>query len=82
MDDLITISKRPLELVKKLKTLGGCTLKGDGETEYYFGGDITRTKDPGGQRKTKLSAKTYIKKICDKIEQIFNTALRNYHSPF
>ena len=80
MDDLIIVSNGPLELVKELKPLGGCTLKGVGKPEYCLGGDITRTKGPRGQKKPRLSAKTYIKNICDKIEQTFNNKLRNQHS--
>ena len=62
--------------------MGGYTLKEVGGPEYYVGGDIKCNKSTGRQRKTKLSEKTFIKNICDKIKQIFNTTLRDYCSPY
>ena len=70
-----------MELINELKPLGCDTLKGVGWPEYYLGGNILLTRGQGRQKKTKLSAKTYtLEKKCDKVEHIFNTTLRNYHS--
>ena len=81
VDDLTIVNKDPMELIKELKDVGGCTLKYVGEPECYLGGDIERTRGKDGKRKTIISAKTYIKNICDKIERTFEKTLRNYHSP-
>ena len=81
VDDLIIVSKDPMKIIKELKVEGGYELKGEGEPEYYLGGDIIRHKTNDGKRKTVLSSKTYINNICEKVERIFEITLRNYHSP-
>ena len=70
---MYNVSKRPLELIKELKSLRGCTLKGVSEPDYYLGGDIIHTKGSVGQRKTKLSAKNAL--------NIFVTKLNKYATP-
>jgi hypothetical protein len=52
-------------------------LKGVGEPEYYSGMDLSRNQD----NVWSMSAKTYIKSICDKIELVCETKLKNYGSP-
>ena len=81
VDDLIIVSRNPMSVIEQLKQKGGYNLKGVGEPEYYLGGDILRSKANDGTRKTTISAKTYIKNICDKIEKLLHITLRNYHSP-
>jgi len=75
-DDVLVFSKNPLKILRGLEAL--FPLKGVGEPEYYLEGDIGTTKD--GKYRT-LSAKTYIKNCCDKIEKLYEVTLRNYGSP-
>ena len=75
VDDLLIIGKDPMAIIQALKKL--YPLKGVGSPEYYLGGDIMRGKD--GRLVT--SAKTYIKRICEKIEKVMEWKLRHYGSP-
>lgn len=81
VDDLIIISKDPMELIGKLKNEANYILKGVGEPEYYLGGDVRRIKNADGSKTTILSAKTYIKNVCDKIENLLEVRLRSYDAP-
>ena len=83
VDDLIVASKEPMKAMDEFKQIGGFKLKGVGEPEYYLGGDVEREKrnDKSEKYITKISARTYIKNVCDKIERVFNLTLKNYHSP-
>jgi len=82
VDDLIVASRDPMSVIEEVKTIGNFQLKGVGEPEYYLGGDIERKKRKDtGELYTKISAKTYITNICEKIERIFKIKLKNYHSP-
>ena len=69
--------------MEEFKEVGNFKLKGVGELEYYLGGDIERIAIKNKDQKmiTKISARTCIKNVCDKIERIFEITLRNYHSP-
>ena len=69
VDDLIIMARDPMNIIEKLKKISGYSLKGVGEPEYYLGGDIKREENGKGHKKTILSAKTYIKNICKKIEK-------------
>jgi len=70
-----------MEIIEALKNVGGFILKGVGEPEYYLGRDVdgSANLEKDGD-KTKLSAKTYIKNMVDRVEKEFNITLRNYHS--
>jgi len=83
VDDLIVASKEPMKAMDEFKQIGGFKLKGVGEPEYYLGGDVEREKrnDKSEKYITKISARTYIKNVCHKIERVFNLTLKNYHSP-
>ena len=82
VDDLIISSKNPMKIIDELKKVGNFKLKGVGVPEYYLGGNVDRAAklDKDGCR-TKISARTYILNVCEKIERVFNKQLRNYHSP-
>lgn len=81
VDDLIVIAKDAMAVLNEVKLKGKFDLKGVGKPEYYLGGDIYRSEDPASSIKTTMSAKTYLKNICDKIERVFGTTLRNYGTP-
>jgi len=81
VDDLIVIAKDVMAVLTEVKTKGKFDLKGVGKPEYYLGGDIYPSEDPNSLIKTAMSAKTYLKNICDKIERVFGTTLRNYNTP-
>ena len=82
VDDLIIASKNPMQIIEELKKVGSFELKGVGVPEYYLGGNIDRSVKPDKNGcRTKISAKTYIVNVCEKIERIFDTKLRNHHSP-
>ena len=81
VDDLLIMSKDPMAIIGELEKQ--YPLKGVGVPEYYLGGDISRVKNssaPGGSFRV-TSAKTYIKKVCDKIEPLMEWKLKNYGSP-
>ena len=77
-DDLLVFSKKPLVILRGLEAL--FPLKGVGEPEFYLGGDVSKSKH-GDQYQRSLAARTYIKNVCDKIEKLFETTLKNYGSP-
>ena len=77
-DDLLVFSKDPVKILRGLETL--YPLKGVGKPEFYLGGDVNMTKTARGISHT-FSARTYIKNVCDKIEKMFETTLKNYGSP-
>lgn len=81
IDDLIIISKDPMAVTRELKDIANYTLKGVGVPEYYLGGDIKREKGKDGRKHTTISAKTYIRNVCKKIEKLMDVQLKNYHSP-
>ena len=82
VDDLLIMSKDPMPIIKELETEYK-VLKGVGVPEYYLGGDISHQKHPMAPKGTFLttSAKTYIKKVCDKIEPLMEWKLKNFGSP-
>jgi hypothetical protein len=81
VDDLLIMSRDPMEIIKGLEK--DYKLKGVGAPEYYLGGDISRVKNPENPSETYLvtSARTYIEKVCDKVEKLMEWRLRNYGSP-
>ena len=78
VDDIIVIAKDAMSVLEEDKRKGKFDLKGVGKPEYYLGGDIYRSEDPNASIKSIISAKTYLKNICDKIERVFSSTLRNY----
>ena len=80
VDDLIIISKTPMEIIEDLKNKCGYTLKGVGVPEYYLGGDIRREKKKDDSAQTIVTAKTYIRNVCDMIEKLFEIQLQNVAS--
>ena len=61
-----------------LKTL--YPLKGVGRPEFYLGGDVNMAKTTKGYMHAFL-AWTYIKNVCEKIEKLYETSLKNYRLP-
>ena len=82
VDDLIIASREPIKIIEEVKKTGNFKFKGVGEPEYYLGGDIGRKKREDGLGYINiLSARTYIKNVCENIEKMFQITLKNYHSP-
>jgi hypothetical protein len=75
VDDILIYSKEPEEIIKILETL--YDLKGIGLPDYYSGADWSCDKDGD----ICLSAKTYVKNVCEKIEKLLDVKLKNYGSP-
>eukprot|EP00957_Ditylum_brightwellii_P092419 7037371-Ditylum_brightwellii.AAC.1 len=60
-----------MSILEQLKKPNGpYEFKGVGSPEYYLGGDIKITYEGNSIVELKLSAKTYIKRICAKVEQL------------
>ena len=81
VDDLMIASQDPMKIIEKLKET--YPLKGVGTPEYYLGGDINYVKNKSTMTGSIIvtSAKTYIKKVCEKIELLMDWQLRTYGSP-
>ena len=77
-DDLLVFSKSPEIILRGLNTPFPLKV---GKPEFYLGGDVEVVKDNFGDFHYVTSAKTYIKNVCDKIEKLLETCLRNYGSP-
>jgi hypothetical protein len=74
VDDLLIFSKDPEGILKQIKY----EMKNIGPPEYYNGADMSINPEKGYWQ---ISAKTYIKNTCEKIEKLFDIKLRNYGSP-
>ena len=75
MDNLIIFSKDPDKIIKELEKK--YTLKGTGVPDYYLGGNIDTVNwenAPNGKT-YQLSAGTYIKNICERIEKLYEVEL-------
>jgi hypothetical protein len=68
-------SKEPQEIIEILEKI--YNLRGVGIPDYYSGADWSCDEDGD----ICLSAKTYVKNLCEKIEKLFETKLKNYGSP-
>lgn len=79
VDDILIMSKDPMAIIKLLEE--EYPLKGVGTPEYYLGGDLTMYRNKDGKQGLSTSAKTYIKRVCEKIERLLDWKLRNYGSP-
>ena len=75
MDDLLIMSKDPQDLIVKIKKT--YTLKGVGSPDYYLGGDFKRITAKGKSTLV-MDAKTYIKRVTSKIEDLMGC---HYLSP-
>ena len=78
VDDLLIFSKEPLLTIEPLQKIWGYTLKGVRTPEYYSGADIEWDKE---RPCWTLGAKTYFKSVCDRIEKLLETPLKNTGSP-
>ena len=56
------------------------SIQGVGRTGLYIGGEIEVYKDDTGKFHYVTSARKYIKNVCDNIETLFETNIRNYRS--
>ncbi len=75
VDDLLVFSRNAAEIIDIFQALYG--VKSVGFPEYYNGGDVYEDKDG----KLCISAKTYLKQVCDKIEKLMDVTLKCYGSP-
>ena len=74
----MVFSKNPVKILRGLETL--YPLKGVEKPEFYLREDVNMIKTAKGITHA-FSARTYIKNVCDKIEKMFKTTLKNYGSP-
>ena len=82
IDDLIVVSKDPMAILDQLKEpVGPYNLKGVGTPEYYLGGDVVIRYVDDVIDYLETNARTYIKRICDKLELLMEWKFRNYSSP-
>eukprot|EP00957_Ditylum_brightwellii_P211028 15365683-Ditylum_brightwellii.AAC.1 len=63
------------------KPKGPYEFKGVGSPEYYLGGDVTITYHGNSISELMLSSQTYIKRICDKIEDLMGLQLKGFMNP-
>ena len=77
VDDITVFSKEPMLIFDTLKEKYGYEFKEIAEPEYYNGADLS--VDRSGEMT--MSAKTYLKNIVDKIEDIIGQPLKNYGAP-
>eukprot|EP00957_Ditylum_brightwellii_P165960 12635924-Ditylum_brightwellii.AAC.1 len=77
IDDILIMSKDPraiLDLLQKPKE--PYKFKEVGSPEYYLGGDVKITYSRDSIAELSLSAKTYVKRIYDKIEMLMEWKLK------
>ena len=79
-DDLLIVSKNTKAVVAQLSQK--YSLKGFSFPDYYIGGDYSQTKNEKGEKVSYLSAKTFVKNVCAKIEMTFNMKLKPSNVPF
>lgn len=77
VDDLMCIAGDPAVFFNMLKDKYKFKLKGVGHPEYHLGGDFGR--DPDGT--LYWSAKTYVKKLLDQYERLFDGPPKKYSAP-
>jgi len=82
IDDILIIAKNPLDILNEMKKpKGPYEFKGVGSPEYYLGGDIKISYDGDSIKDLVTSAKTYIGRICGKVEETMGWKLRRFMSP-
>ena len=78
VDDLLIVPHEPMQIITDLEKV--FQLKGTGVPEYYLGGDIRRVQKDG-KSYLQTDAKTYIARICEKVESLMEWKLRHFMSP-
>ena len=73
VDDVTIFSKNPYKILNTLKKK--YDFKNVGEPEYYNGADLSQDSHT---KNWTMSAKTYIKNVCEKIEKLLGISLKNY----
>jgi len=81
VDDIIAASLNADALLKAFRLKVHYKLKGVGQPDYYLGGNYARIKCADGIETCYLSAHTYIKNICEKMEKTMDVTLKNYQMP-
>jgi hypothetical protein len=79
VDDIIVVSKEPLQLIEKLQET--YSLKGIGTPEYYLGGNFNEVNDPELTDMGIKTAETYILNSVEKFERMFVGELRTSRTP-
>ena len=81
VDDLLVFSRKPLEIIQEVQK--DYILKGVGKPEYYLGGNVDELDEHWTQRGvfTALSARTYIKNVIGKLEQMVGKEFAKERSP-
>ena len=79
VDDILVFSKNPQKILTDMSKI--YTLQAIGVPEYYLGGDFKVHRQPTGISTFTFCAKTYIKNICQKIEELMGKELKKYDSP-
>ena len=75
VDDLLILIKEPGLIVKSLQEIWGYELKGVAEPEYDSRANIKYDED---RKFWTVSAKTYIKSVCNQIEKLTENTLENH----
>jgi hypothetical protein len=78
VDDILIFSKKPEEIIDKLKHK--YFLQGIGVPEYYLGADFKLHKH-GESETITVCAKTYISNVCKQIEELFGSPLKGFETP-
>jgi len=82
IDDILIMSKDPISILNKMKKPSGpYHFKGVGCPEYYLGEDIKITYEGDSISELCLSSKTYIKRICEKIQNLMGWQLKGFNNP-
>ena len=79
-DDLLIVSKDTKAVINQLNQK--YSLKGFSFPDYYLGGDYNQTKNAQGKKVSYLSAKTFVKNVCEKVESTFDIKLKPSNFPF
>ena len=77
VDDIMAVLKEPEAFYDDLRNKCGYKLKGVGDPEYHLGGNFGR--DPDGT--LYWSAKTYVQKMMDNYERLFDSLPKQYSAP-
>jgi hypothetical protein len=81
IDDVVSWSRDPMAVIAELKK--DYVLKGIGQPGYYLGGDVIELDGSwkGEGIRSALSAKTYVKNVVAKFEQLLDKILRKFPTP-
>ena len=75
VDDLLVFSREPESIIEPLKEVYKYELKGVGQPEYYDGADVRLNPETGYYE---MSATTYVKNVCEKLEKLYDMQLKSY----